>query len=124
MRMRLDQWLWHVRFYKTRSLAADAIKAGHVRVDGQRCKPAKEIAPGAALTIGKGEDSWSVTVLALPARRGPAAEAQACYAEDPASIAQRTQARRDRRLTAYRPPTPGRPDKRTRRMIRTRRGRG
>jgi ribosome-associated heat shock protein Hsp15 len=121
--MRLDQWLWHARFYRTRGLAADAVKAGHVKVEGQRCKPAKEIEPGAELTIGKGEETWSVTVAALPARRGPAAEARECYVEDLASIAQRAQHRRDRRLAAYEPPTPGRPDKRTRRMIRVQRGR-
>lgn len=121
--MRLDQWLWYARFYKTRSLAADAVKAGHVKLDGQRSKPAKEIAPGAVLTIGKGEEVWSVTVTALPVRRGPAAEARVCYVEDPASVAQRMARRRERRLTAYAPPTPGRPDKHTRRMIRVQRGR-
>lgn len=121
--MRLDRWLWCARFFKTRSLAAEAIKAGHVKVAGQRCKPAKEIDRGASLTITKGVDTWIVTVAELPARRGPAALAHLCYSEDPAAMSQRLAQRRLRRMPVFEPPTPGRPDKRTRRMIRARRGR-
>lgn len=122
--MRLDRWLWCARFYKTRSLAAEAVKAGHVRVGGQRAKPAKEIDLGARLSVSKGADTWAVTVAALPSRRGPAAEAQACYTEDPATLAQRLEQRARRRVEQGRPPTEGRPDKRTRRLIRSNRRRG
>ena len=119
--MRLDQWLWFARFYKTRSLAAGALKAGHVKVDGQRCKPAKEIVCGTVLTIVRGGETWVVTVTGLPSRRGPATEAQACYSEDPDAATARASARAERRLAVQLPPSPGRPDKRTRRLIRSRR---
>lgn len=121
--MRLDRWLWCARFFKTRGLAAEAITAGHVKVAGQRCKPAKEIERGASVTITKGPDTWLVTVAELPARRGPASEARVCYSEDPAMMSQRLVQRRLRRAAVLEPPTQGRPDKRTRRMIRARRGR-
>lgn len=121
--MRIDRWLWCARFFKTRGLAADAVKAGHVRIDGQRSKPAKTIALGAALTIVKGEETWRVTVTNLPQRRGPAAEARACYEEAPESIERRLEQRRARKASVQRPPTPGRPDRRTRRLIRAQRGR-
>jgi ribosome-associated heat shock protein Hsp15 len=119
--MRLDQWLWFARFYKTRSLATEALKAGHVKVDGQRCKPAKEVVCGTVLTIVRGGETWVVTVTGLPTRRGPATEAQACYSEDPAAAAARDAERAERRLSVQLPPSPGRPDKRTRRLIRSRR---
>jgi ribosome-associated heat shock protein Hsp15 len=123
--MRLDRWLWCARFFKTRALAAAAVNAGHVRVSGQRCKPAKEIVPGARLTVANGTETWELEVIALPARRGPAAEARKLYAEDAASIARREQLRSLRRLSnALRPPTAGRPDKRTRRMIKVRQRNG
>jgi len=119
--MRIDQWLWFTRFYKTRSLATEALKAGHVKVGGQRCKPAKEIVCGTMLTIVRGGETWVVTVTGLPARRGSAAEAQACYSEDPDMAAARSAQRAERRLAVQLPPSPGRPDKRTRRLIRSRR---
>lgn len=121
--MRLDRWLWCARFYKTRSLAAQALKAGHVKLNGQRCKPATEIACGAVLVVTKGEDIWVVTVSSLPARRGPAAEAQSCFIEDPKGMMVRLEQRAQRRASVRQPPTMGRPDKRTRRLIRARQGR-
>ena len=121
--MRLDRWLWCARFYKTRSAAADALKAGHVKLNGQRCKPAREIGCGAVLTVSKGDETWVVTVTALPARRGPAAEARACFAEDPAAMTVRLEQRASRRAASREPPTQGRPDKRTRRLIRAQQGR-
>lgn len=118
--MRLDRWLWCTRFFKTRTLAADAVKAGHVRVAGQRVKPSKDIDRGAVLAITKGVETWHVTVLALPERRGSAAAAQACYDEAADSAAERERRREQRRVARAVPPTAGRPDKRTRRMIRAR----
>jgi len=118
--MRVDRWLWSTRFFKTRALAADAVKAGHVRIAGQRVKPAKEIDCGAVVTITKGVETWTLTVRALPQRRGPATEAQACYDEAADSVTERAVRREQRRASAASPPTAGRPDKRTRRMIRAR----
>jgi len=121
--MRLDRWLWCARFFKTRTLAAEALKAGHVKLNGQRCKPAKEIDCGAVLTVTKAEETWVVTVTCLPARRGSAAEAQACYTEEPEAMAARLEARAQRRAVVRKPPTIGKPDKRTRRLIREQQGR-
>ena len=117
-RLRIDRWLWHARFFKTRSLAADEVKAGHVRVNGQRTKPAHEIKVGDVLAIVRGEDDREVVVARIPRRRGPAAEAATCYAETEASL-ERGRVRAAERASAITvpPPTVGRPDKRTRRLI-------
>jgi len=122
--MRLDRWLWCARFYKTRGLAADAIKGGHIKMDDQRCKPAKSVAIGDRLSITKGAETWRVTVASLPARRGPAKEAQASFTESEESIEQRLEQRTRRRTVAEQAPTAGRPDKLTRRLLRARRRRG
>jgi len=121
--LRIDRWLWCTRFFKTRSLAADAVKGGHVRVNGQRAKPARDVKVGDTLVILKDGIEREVTVTAIPARRGPAPEASRCYAETEASIARREEAEARRKLERelHRPPTPGRPDKRTRRLLRQRR---
>jgi len=104
------------RFYKTRPLAVEAIRGGHVHLNGARAKPATPVKPGDALLLRKGAYRWQLTVAALAARRGPAAEAQRLYVEDPASIEQRAAQRRAERLSA--PPAPRRrPDKRQRRRI-------
>jgi ribosome-associated heat shock protein Hsp15 len=117
--LRVDRWLWCARFFKTRSVAATQVKAGHVRVNGQRSKPAHEIKVGDALTIARGSDERDVVVAKIPARRGPAPEAATCYAETEASL-ERRRLRAERRAGAprFEPPTVGRPDKRTRRLIR------
>ncbi len=121
-RLRVDRWLWCARFFKTRSLAAEEVKAGHVRLNGQRTKPAHEIKVGDALRIAKGHDDIEVVVAAIPQRRGPATEALACYDETPESI-ERRRLRALQRASApvLDMPTAGRPDKRTRRLMRTRR---
>ncbi len=78
--LRLDKWLWQARFFKTRSLAAQIVGAGKVRVDGVPVsKPARAIAPGAVLTFPQARSIRVVQVLALGARRGPATEAQGLY---------------------------------------------
>ena len=118
-RQRIDKWLWAARFFKTRSLAAQAIAGGRVRCGGERVKPAKELKVGDVLAIHIGELEWSVTVRGLAARRGPAAEARGLYEEDEASRARREAVTAARRLE----PEPGfglrgRPTKRDRRMLR------
>lgn len=117
--LRVDRWLWCVRFFRSRNLAAEAVRAGHVRVNGQRVKPARDVAPGDALTIQKDDQLIDVEVTAIPARRGPASEARACYRETEESISRREAALRERPVFVP-APTRGRPDKRTRRLLRDR----
>lgn len=121
--LRIDRWLWCARFFKTRSLAADAVKGGHVRVNGQRAKPAREVRIGDTLVVDRDDVEYEVAVTGIPARRGPAVEARQCYVESEASVERRQKAAEQRAIAreALRPPTPGRPDKRTRRLIRSKR---
>jgi len=117
-RVRLDKWLWAARFYKTRSLATQAVEGGKVKLNGRRAKSSKELKPGDRLFIHIGAYTWDITVLALSDRRGPASVARQLYAEDEASRLQRQQAVAERRLLA----SPGadlkgRPTKRARRQI-------
>lgn len=80
-RLRLDLWLWHVRAFKTRNLAADRITGGGVRVNGQPCrKPGRAVGAGDVVTFAMGAGQVRVyEVLALGARRGPASEASTLY---------------------------------------------
>jgi ribosome-associated heat shock protein Hsp15 len=118
-RLRIDRWLWCARFFKTRSVAAEAVRAGHVRLNGQRVKPAHAVKIGDALTVELREDSArDVRIAAIPARRGPAPEAAATYVETAESIERRRLAAEQRALRpVFAPPTSGRPDKRTRRLL-------
>lgn len=78
--LRLDKWLWFARFFKTRSLAAAQVAAGHVRVNGTRTtKAAQAVRPGDTLTFSQGRMVRVVRIAALPLRRGPAPEARAAY---------------------------------------------
>lgn len=80
--MRLDKWLWFARFYRTRTLAAEAVSRGWVRINGARVtKPARSVGPGDVLTLRQGDAIRVIRVLGLAARRGPFAEAQALYAD-------------------------------------------
>lgn len=117
-RMRLDKWLWAARFFKTRSLATQAIDNGRVKLNGERVKPAHDVKPGDRLDIHVGDSDWTLTVRALAMQRGPAPVAQALYQEDPASQARRQQQASDRKL-AVNPAAAikGRPTKRDRRLI-------
>jgi ribosome-associated heat shock protein Hsp15 len=123
-RHRVDRWLWFARFFRSRSLAAAAVAGGRVRVNGERVKPAREVASGDRLDIAQGDDVVSVVVRALPSRRGPAAEAAACFEESTESRARREAARLARRhQRELHVAPPARPDKRARRAIRRLHGR-
>jgi ribosome-associated heat shock protein Hsp15 len=118
VRMRLDKWLWAARFFKTRSLATQAIDHGQVKLNGERIKPAREVRPGDRLEIHIGDFDWTLTVNALSMQRGPAPVAQRLYEEDPASHARRQQQVSDRKLAASPAASiKGRPTKRDRRLI-------
>lgn len=85
-KVRLDKWLWAARFFKTRSLAATAIEAGKVEVNGERAKRAKQLQAGDTIAIRIGPFIHHVGVLKLSERRGPAAQAAALYAETPEGL--------------------------------------
>jgi ribosome-associated heat shock protein Hsp15 len=80
-KVRIDKWLWAARFFKTRTLAADAVECGKVMVNAIRVKPAKLVGAGDTLAIRLGPYQFLVEVLALSDRRGPATEAQKLYLE-------------------------------------------
>lgn len=117
-RMRIDKWLWAARFFKTRSLATQAIDNGRVKLNGERVKPARELRPGDRLELHVGEFDWVLTVRGLSMQRGPAPVAQQLYEEDPGSQARRQQQIAERKL-AGNPAAEirGRPTKRDRRQI-------
>ena len=125
-RHRIDKWLWHVRLFKTRTLAADAVAGGRVKVDGDRVKPAHDLRIGQLVSITRDAGTIELQVLALPARRGPASQAQTCYVETPESARRTVEYREQRRLAAMLRPQPDhRPDKRERRQLdRLRRNQG
>lgn len=125
-RHRLDKWLWHVRLFKSRSLATEAVTGGRVKLDGERVKPAHEVRVGQVVSVTLQQRTMEITVLGLPVRRGPATAAQACYAETEASAGRAAQLREQRRLAAQLRPQPDhRPDKRERRQLdRLRRNQG
>ena len=100
--MRIDKWLWAARFFKTRSLATEAVVGGHVHVDGARVKPAREVRVGSTVEIRRGPLAWTVVVRALAERRGPASEAAVLYEETEESREAREQRRLE--LRAARPP--------------------
>lgn len=116
--MRLDKWLWVARFYKTRSLAAEAVDGGRVKVNRVAAKPAKELKIGDLIALRAGEQDWQVVVQGFAAQRRPAAEAQLLYAETPEIAQQRARQAELRQLS----PVPeadhkGRPTKRDRRQL-------
>jgi len=87
--VRIDKWLWAARFFKTRSLALDAIALGRVRVEGERVKPAREARVGERVEIVQGEQRMVVVIAAVSAIRGPATAARLLYAETAESQARR-----------------------------------
>ncbi len=123
--VRIDKWLWAARFFKTRRLATDAVAGGKVHLDGQRCKPSRNVQPGNILTIRKEAVTFTVEVVAVSDQRGPAARAEALYRETPDSVAARQASREARRLQPQPPKRPrgaGRPTKRERRQLDRRQG--
>ena len=125
-RHRVDKWLWCTRFYKTRALASQAVTGGKAKVNGDRVRPAHSIRVGDRLTLSIQDETIDIEVLALPTRRGPASEAQACYAETPESLQRKAIFREQRRVADMsRPRSDTRPDKRERRQLeKLRRGQG
>ena len=118
-RVRLDKWLWAARFYKTRSLAAEAIDKGRVKVNGQVAKASREPKPGDEIRFIAGDSPRTVIVRALSAVRGPAPVAALLYEETAESVQQRQLLSEQRRL-APEPShtlTQGRPTKRDRRRL-------
>ena len=116
-KLRIDKWLWAARFFKTRSLAAHAVEAGKVLVNGARAKPAKGLKPGDELQIRTPVFEYTVRVAQLTERRGSATLAAQLYAETDESKRKREAAKLER---IDREPTSGirgRPTKRTRRQL-------
>lgn len=116
--VRIDKWLWAARFFKTRSLATDAVDSGKVRLNGERIKPARSVKVDDILQIDNGSTEWEVVVTDLSDKRGPAAVAQTLYAETEESMAKRQEQAEQRRY--FREPSAtikGRPTKRDRRLI-------
>jgi ribosome-associated heat shock protein Hsp15 len=114
--VRLDKWLWAARFYKTRTVAKTAIEAGHVRVNGERAKVAREVRPGLMISLRQGREDREVEVLALSDQRRGAPEAQRLYRETEASLDRRERARLARQAEHAATPD-GRPGKKDRRLI-------
>ena len=122
-RVRIDKWLWAARFFKTRSLAAQAVEGGKVKLNDARVKPAKALQVGDRLEIHIGTYQWSIRVCVLNDRRGPATAARALYAEDAASVERRAAAVAARRegFDPF-PEHGGRPVKKQRRALQRLRG--
>ncbi|SMX43778.1 RNA-binding S4 domain-containing protein [Maliponia aquimaris] len=112
VRIRIDKWLWHARFFKTRTLSAKAVSSGPCRVNGTPvAKPAFLVTPGDVLTFSQARDVRVIRVVALGERRGPAPEAQALYDDlDPPKA-------RAPDLAAPHAESGGRPTKKDRRML-------
>jgi ribosome-associated heat shock protein Hsp15 len=116
--IRIDKWLWAARFFKTRSLAAEAVTGGKVEVNGARAKPSRIMRLGDKLRIHRGPYEWTVVVKAVAKLRGPAPEAQTLYEETEESIRKRELAAAQLKLE--RPPefhSAGRPSKKDRRAV-------
>ena len=130
--VRIDKWLWAARLAKTRPLAAEAVKGGHVEVNGRHVAPAKGVRLGDRLDLTIGGIPRSVVVRGLAERRGPASVAATLYEETPESVAERARIAEQRRIARatdpFGAPLPepggGRPTKRDRRRIDAARGRG
>lgn len=119
--LRIDRWLFFCRFYKTRSKATTAVTGGHVKLNGERSAPGARVSIGDRIELVRDRLPYSLEVVAIPARRGPATEAHSCYVEDDEVVREResklSALRQDRLLM---PKTRGKPDKHTRRKLRER----
>lgn len=117
-KVRLDKWLWAARFFKTRSLAAQAVEGGKVKLNQQRIKPAKEVHRDDVLAIQIGDYEWEITVQGLSTQRGSAEQARKLYTESAPSQERRQTQMAQRSLQAE-PAAQihGRPTKRDRRRL-------
>lgn len=116
--VRLDKWLWAARFFKTRSMATQAVNGGKVHVNGNRSKAAHNVAVGARLIISIGPVEFHITVLAISKFRRPASEARLLYQESEESVKAREEQRELRRLNNAGFAAPAKkPGKRDRRKI-------
>jgi ribosome-associated heat shock protein Hsp15 len=117
--VRIDKWLWAARFYKTRSLASQAVNGGHVALGGNRVKPSREVRSGDQLVIRLNQLEYTVLVLAVSDKRGPATVARTLYAETEDSVAKRERQQEERKALRQLAGQPDhRPDKHERRKIR------
>jgi ribosome-associated heat shock protein Hsp15 len=124
-KVRIDKWLWAARFFKTRSLATEAVDGGKVDVNGARVKPAKLIGPGDEVRVRVGPQLFVVKVKDTAERRGPASAARELYDETPDSVAARERASEQHRLAATTFDfDDGRPSKKDRRDLRRIKGGG
>ena len=117
-RVRLDKWLWAARFYKTRSMARDAVQSGKVQYNEQRSKPGRIVELGASIKVPQGYDLKDVLVVQIKEQRLGAPLAQLMYQETPASETLRASNVEARKLSIFHSPKPDhRPDKKQRRQI-------
>ena len=116
-RLRLDKWLWAARFYKTRSVAKQAIDGGKVYCEGGRCKPGNEVEIGMEVRLRQGFDEKTVTIKALSEQRRSAPEAQLLYEETEKSIEARLEQAAQRKAQPSLGPSAGKPNKKDRRLI-------
>jgi ribosome-associated heat shock protein Hsp15 len=116
--IRVDKWLWAARFFKTRSLAAEAVAGGKVEINGARAKPSRNVRPGETLNIRIGPFEWTIIVRGIAKNRGPAPQARLLYDETEES--ERKRAAAAAQMKFERPPQfelPGRPSKKDRRAM-------
>jgi ribosome-associated heat shock protein Hsp15 len=97
--VRIDKWLWAARCFTPRGAATEAVTGGHVHVNGERVKPARDVKVGDRLEIRRGQQRFTVVVTGLAERRGSATAAAKLYEETPESIAEREKRRDERRLS-------------------------
>lgn len=116
--VRIDKWLWAARLVKTRPLAAEAVKGGHVELNGRTVLPSRKVAVGDQMEIVLGDVRRIVVVRGMAERRGPASVAALLYEETPESRAERERLAAERRLAGAQEPRGGpRPTKRDRRRF-------
>lgn len=117
-KLRIDKWLWAARFFKTRSMAAQAVSGGKVHLNGDRIKPSRVVKIGDRVRIRKGDQEFTINIMALSGTRRPANEAQLLYSETAESKASREKHQLAKRLLYAASPAPqNRPNKKQRRNI-------
>ena len=115
--LRIDKWLWAARFFKTRSLASDAVNGGKVHLNNDRVKAARAVKVGDEVRIRRGQETYTVVIMELSSRRGPAPQAQKMYEESEASIAAREREKELRKFAGGMVRPDGKPSKQDRRQL-------